>query len=258
MSNHFHLVVYYDPLACNTWSAEEIASRWTAAFPPMRDGQVDMNLQAMRRDALLCRPHEIERLRKVLGSLSGFMKHLKQPIACRANQEDGCRGHFFESRFYSGALLDDASVCAAMAYVDLNPIRARISDSLEASVDASIASRLQALANTPERIDRAMMPIVSGLEPEQNSEEGADYEISAAEKARKDVYRPLTLREYLELLDIQVRHARGEIIASVDDRRWLARVDVIRRRQRAFGAAAVLTPWLAKRRFRRTERSTEP
>jgi hypothetical protein len=33
------------------------------------------------------------------------MKHLKQPIARPANLEDKCTGHFFEGRFYSGALL---------------------------------------------------------------------------------------------------------------------------------------------------------
>ncbi len=53
------------------------------------------------------------------------MKHLKQPIFYQANREDKCSGHFFEGRFYSGALLDENAVTAAMAYVDLNPIRAR-------------------------------------------------------------------------------------------------------------------------------------
>ena len=28
MSNHFHLVARYDPLACWRWSDEEVARRW--------------------------------------------------------------------------------------------------------------------------------------------------------------------------------------------------------------------------------------
>ena len=30
------------------------------------------------------------------------MRHLKQPIAWRANREEDCRGHFFEQCFFSG------------------------------------------------------------------------------------------------------------------------------------------------------------
>mgnify|MGYP006085397397 FL=1 len=71
-------------------------------------------------------PERLVHARQTLGSLSMFMKHLKQPIAYQANKEDRCSGHFFEGRFYSGALLDENAVIAAMAYVDLNPIRAKI------------------------------------------------------------------------------------------------------------------------------------
>lgn len=39
MSNHFHLVLFYDPLACETWSAEEVAYRWAEAFRPRLAGQ---------------------------------------------------------------------------------------------------------------------------------------------------------------------------------------------------------------------------
>ena len=80
----------------------------------------------LRREILLQMPEKLLHARQTLGSLSMFMKHLKQPVAYQANKEDGCSGHFFEGRFYSGALLDENAVVAAMAYVDLNPVRARI------------------------------------------------------------------------------------------------------------------------------------
>ena len=32
MSNHFHLVVQYDPLESQSWDDEEVARRWCAAF----------------------------------------------------------------------------------------------------------------------------------------------------------------------------------------------------------------------------------
>ena len=41
-------------------------------------------------------PIRLKQMRSTLGDLSAFMKHLKQPIAWRANREDNCWGYFFE------------------------------------------------------------------------------------------------------------------------------------------------------------------
>ena len=84
------------------------------------------------------------------------MKHLKQPVARRANVEDDRKGHFFEQRFYSGVLLSEEALIAAMAYVDLNRVRAGIAQRFEECHDTSIAERLQensegALAATSSR-----------------------------------------------------------------------------------------------------------
>ncbi|MCH9671889.1 MAG: hypothetical protein K0U93_10625 [Gammaproteobacteria bacterium] len=49
-------------------------------------------------------------------------------------------GHFFEQRFYSGALLSEQALMAAMAYVDLNPVRARIAEDIEQCDHTSIAN----------------------------------------------------------------------------------------------------------------------
>jgi hypothetical protein len=92
-----------------------------------------------------------------------LMKHLKQPIAYQANREDRCSGHFFEGRFYSGALLDENAVIAAMAYVDLNPIRARITQHIEQYKATSGYKRVRISKNTPARQKDAMQPLVSGL-----------------------------------------------------------------------------------------------
>ncbi|MDP6375803.1 MAG: hypothetical protein QGI81_12340, partial [Pseudomonadales bacterium] len=160
MSNHFHLALYYDPLACQSWSDEEVAERWLSAC----DGEPDQGkARAVAKAVLLGNAHRLRHARQCLGSLSMFMKHLKQPIARRANLEDGCSGHFFEQRFYSGALLSEESVLAAMAYVDLNPIRAKIAESLHQCEHSSIAERLNVVENTPERLQAALQPLVSGL-----------------------------------------------------------------------------------------------
>ncbi len=113
-------------------------------------------------------PVRLAQIRLTLGSMSDFMKHLKQPIArqaslWRANREDKCTGHFFEGRFYSGALLSEKAVLAAMAYVDLNPVRAKICKAIEGYEHTSIYRRLQHLENSPERLQEVMRPLVSGI-----------------------------------------------------------------------------------------------
>ena len=77
MSNHFHLVVHYDPIACEGWSAEEVAARWVDAFPPTERGTVVQERKPEVRELMLGDPERLERARKTLGSLSSFMKHLR-------------------------------------------------------------------------------------------------------------------------------------------------------------------------------------
>ena len=80
----------------------------------------------------------------ISSDISWFMWELNQYIADKANREDKCKGSFFEDRFKSQNLADDAAILTCMIYCDLNPIRAQIADSIETSTHTSGYVRYQA------------------------------------------------------------------------------------------------------------------
>lgn len=140
MSNHVHLVVYVDPRAPADWSDEEVARRWANAYG---GGARSLRSPEQRVRALTANPQYVQQLRDRLGSLSWFMSALLQPIALRANREDEVSGRFWEGRFKSQALLDERAVLSAMAYVDLNPMRAGLARSVELCKHTSAGRRLE-------------------------------------------------------------------------------------------------------------------
>lgn len=84
----------------------------------------------------------IEQWRERLYDLGWFLRGINETVARMANEEEGCKGRFWEGRFKSQALLDDAALLSCMAYVDLNPVRAGMEDDLFDSDFTSIQARL--------------------------------------------------------------------------------------------------------------------
>jgi len=167
MSNHTHIVLHVDPNEAHAWPDEEVARRWLAVFPgPLRDAQSEEQKEyivlGLRSD-----PERMKEIRARLGSLSWFMRALNEPIARWANEEDGCSGRFWEGRFKSQALLEEQAVVSVMAYVDLNPVRAAMSDTLEDSDHTSVQSRLKERSesglSSAKLLGKALKP-VAGLD----------------------------------------------------------------------------------------------
>ena len=143
MSNHFHVVLHVDPTVTLSWSDEEVAHRWLTAFPGPLKRNPSEELTQRLKIAILSDPERVQELRKRLGSLSWFMKALNEPIARMANKEDDCTGKFWEGRFKCQALLESQAVLSCMAYVDLNPVRAALCDTLANSDHTSIQKRIR-------------------------------------------------------------------------------------------------------------------
>jgi hypothetical protein len=71
------------------------------------------------------------------------VKCLKEPLSRLANRQDETRGAFFEGRSKSVAILDEESLLATCAYIDLSAVAAGIVEVPEASPYASIKTRVQ-------------------------------------------------------------------------------------------------------------------
>ncbi|WOT03689.1 transposase [Shewanella youngdeokensis] len=144
MSNHLHVVLFIDIDKANQWSDRDVVMQWhqcfngTALTQKFAKGEViDEHLVAQLK-------HQIAIYRSRLSDISWFMRCLNEPIARQANIEDNCTGHFWEGRFKSQALLDEAAVLACMTYVELNPIRAKMADTPEQSDYTSLKLRVTA------------------------------------------------------------------------------------------------------------------
>ena len=141
MSNHLHVILRSRPDIVRSWSDDEVARRWLKLCPP-RFGEVANEADLA---ILLSDPQQIAKLRVRLSDISWWMRLLSQPIARRANREDGCTGRFWEGRYRAQLLLDEAAILACAMYVDLNPIRAAMAQSLEESEFTGAKARIDYL-----------------------------------------------------------------------------------------------------------------
>ncbi len=202
MSNHYHLVVYVDQARSRELSREQAVERWTQLFraPPVVERWSNGKAtQAERQLAELI----IDKWRKRLSDLSWFMKCLNEHLARRANAEDNCDGRFWQGRFRSQALLDEAGLLTAMAYVDLNPVRAGIASTPEDSEFTSIY----------ERVRRFKGVEAKGAEP------AAKLPLqSFSDQGSGAVRIPYSFKDYLQLVDWTGRAIRNDKRGHIDAR----------------------------------------
>lgn len=215
MSNHLHVVVRMDPLAVSGWSDGEVARRWLTLFPtetandgsplPPSDSEIAL---------LVMQSARIATLRERLGSLSWFMKCLKEPISRMANQEDEVTGAFWEGRFKSVVVLDHAALLAAMTYVDLNPVRAKVAETPEASLHTGVKDRIegrQAFAKAQRLRQEAGTEDVARKTLQENGLSNIQHEESGLWVApirsavMESTDKPLSAEEYIDLVDVTGR-----------------------------------------------------
>jgi REP element-mobilizing transposase RayT len=197
MSNHLHVVLHIDIDQANRWTDKEVVEQWHLNFKGIKlthkfvEGKA---LEACESDKL---KHIIATYRSRLCDISWFMRCLNEPIARLANQEDECTGRFWEGRFKSQALLDEAALITCMAYVDLNPVRAKQANSLEQSDHTSIQLRIKAalIGEQP----KSLMPFLGG------------------EQIFQSIGIAFSVKDYLKLIDDTGRIIRHNKQGSISE-----------------------------------------
>ena len=156
MSNHYHVVLNVRSDMAESWNPYDVVERWHRLFSGTPLSQQFMLGAPLTKAESELLSKDIAVWRKRLTDISWFMRIVNESIARQANSEDQCTGRFWEGRFKSQALLDDKALLSCMAYVDLNPIRAGITKTPEASDFTCVQKRIQSLKSnepTPSMIE---------------------------------------------------------------------------------------------------------
>jgi REP element-mobilizing transposase RayT len=198
MSNHYHVILHINTERAKTWTDFEVVARWHQLFNGNVLSQKYLkNEGELTQVEMLFFQETIDKWRLRLQDISWFMRILNEGIAREANVEDGCTGRFWEGRFKSQALLDEAALMACMAYVDLNPVRAGMAKTPETSDHTSVKKRCEKAIQSKQpnhlnQQEKLLFPFVGN--PKQNQPEGIQMKLS----------------DYLELIDSTGRVLRND------------------------------------------------
>ncbi len=231
MSNHVHVVLHVAVERAEGWSDDEVVARYGSLFPVARSDYLALSSARARKERRAV-------WRERLCSVSWMMRSLNEYIAKRANKEDSVRGRFWEGRFKCQPLLDERGLLTCMAYVDLNPVRASMTSSLEGSDFTSVQERLMDLARKKSQHRKQTSP--ETLAPFAGQEPGGESEEEI----------PMDFDAYLDLLEWTMeglaaeKTNRGSLAArppgvlatmGLDPAAWLAAIE-----ERKVGSASFL------------------
>jgi putative transposase len=186
MSNHYHIILKVNKETAIHLSPEDVIKRWHGIFKGNQ-----LSRQYLEHPESLSVPEKTQLFKQVevwrgrLYDISWFMRCLNEYMAKRANQKDNCTGRFWEGRFKSQALLDNKALIACMAYVDLNPVRAGISNQPTNSSFTSIKKRNDLRKKKPQKVEgikNILIPFTDDRESHSKNNEPLPFELDEYKK----------------------------------------------------------------------------
>ena len=205
MSNHYHVVLHINLKMSRSWSDDEVIERWHKLFKGSLQSQQYIAGEVLDKSHREILKKQVVEWRRRLSDVSWFMRILNEKVARKANKEDECTGRFWEGRFKSQALLDEKALMACMAYVDLNPVRAKMAVTPERSAHTSVKRRCEA-ARSEGRVGG-----VVAKQPKQLQRFAGSPRLNMPEGL------PFRLTDYLELVDWTGRQIRTDKRGSIDE-----------------------------------------
>ena len=220
------------------WDDSEVARRWLMLCPVRRDRNrqpmepTEFELNHIRHDK-----EKVVAVRNRLSDISWWMRLLSQNIAQRANKEDQEVGKFWQARYRAVRLMDETAILACAAYVDLNPIRAAIAETIEDSDFTSAQKRARELQRSLSQISladasqdqdaavasasqsaRHLSPVdLSGRDVKTGVSETGPGGHTQGQRCSDRGFLPMSVADYLSLLDWTARRAARELLSSVWD-----------------------------------------
>lgn len=203
MSNHYHVILHVNKARTAHWDADEIITRWHKLFKGTAQSQAFLRGETLKAGERSLLDSQVQTWQQRLTDISWFMRVINEKIARKANAEDECTGRFWEGRFNSQALLDEKALLACMAYIDLNPIRAKVAKTPETSEHTSIKRRIDAFLSGGKQTLQPSQP--DQLEP---------FIGNAGTETSSGI--PFSLPDYLELVDWTGRQIKQNKRGKID------------------------------------------
>ena len=123
MSNHFHLLLKWQPTLVDNWSDATVCDKWWRLHPIIGADDND-------KDAWIAQHLDdqewLTATRLKFQQIGQFMKEFKQPLAQKWNTQDDISGNFFNRHYDSLTVKGKYHLATAMAYVDLNGFAANM------------------------------------------------------------------------------------------------------------------------------------
>jgi hypothetical protein len=214
-------VLCVDKVKAMSWSDKQVVGRWHRLHRGILLSQKSIRNELLSDNEWINLKETIIVYRQRLYDISWLMASLSEPTDRQANKEEGCTGRFYSlpslapaetvqifSRKICGQGVlnlkptfttrrNDAAVLSCMAYVDLNPIRAKIAKTSETSQHTSIQKRTETIQHH-KRQPHKLLPFVGN--PRQVMPQGIAF----------------SLQDYCELVDITGRIIHADKAGAIN------------------------------------------
>lgn len=197
LPNRYHLVLKVNIDTAEHLTFFQVMARWKQVFnlPPIANKYANQEVLSLAEQATL--DELMIQWRERLTDLSWFMRCLNETISRKINQEENCKGAFWQGRFKSQALLDEPAILACIMYVDLAPIREQLTPSLENVYLTSLNLRMSSFEQAQKE---AKIYDIEGDYLAIAQQPDVLLPFDHMTRAGKQVHIPFHLPDYIELI----------------------------------------------------------